>query len=138
MAHTPPKVTIWIAWISVAVSVLVVVGLVVAFRGNLLTGDNDTAESKAQEIRSKDKKKPPTGFEFDGGPFESSGVVSVPGTDAVLFVDDGRVREIYWMQLDGSGRQAGAVKSVPLGIEIDDPEDITTDGKYFYIVGSNT
>ena len=50
----------------------------------------------------KDKKKPPSGFEFDGGPFESSGVVSVPGTDAVLFVDDGRVREIYWMQLDGS------------------------------------
>jgi hypothetical protein len=62
----------------------------------------------------------------------------VPGADAVLFVDDGRPREIYWMQLDGSGRQTGAIKTVPLGIEIDDPEDITTDAKYFYILGSNT
>jgi Protein of unknown function (DUF3616) len=138
MEPTPPRVKIRIAWISVAVSVVVVIGLLVAFQGNLLIGKNDLAESKAPAIRSKDKKKPPSGFEFDGGPFESSGVVSVPGTDAVLFVDDGRVREIYWMQLDGSGRQKGAIKSVPLGIEIDDPEDITTDGKYFYIVGSNT
>jgi hypothetical protein len=138
MDLTPPRVKIRIAWISVAVSVVVVIGLLVAFQGNLLIGKNDLAESKAPAIRSKDKKKPPSGFEFDGGPFESSGVVSVPGTDAVLFVDDGRAREIYWMQLDGSGRQRGAIKSVPLGIEIDDPEDITTDGKYFYIVGSNT
>lgn len=131
MELTPPRVKIRIAWISVAVAVVVVIGLLVAFRGNLLIGKNDLAESKAQ-------KKQSSGFEFDGGPFESSGVVSVPGTDAVLFVDDGRAREIYWMQLDGSGRQTGAIKSVPLGIEIDDPEDITTDGKYFYLVGSNT
>jgi hypothetical protein len=138
MELTPARVKIRIAWISVAVAVVVVIGLLVASQRNLLIGKNDLAESKAQAIRSKDKKKPPSGFEFDGGPFESSGVVYVPGTDAVLFVDDGRAREIYWMQLDGSGRQTGAIKSVPLGIEIDDPEDITTDGKYFYLVGSNT
>lgn len=138
MGLTTPRVKTRIAWISVAVSVVVVIALLVAFRGNLLIGKNDLAEGKAHAIRSKDKKKPPSGFEFDGGPFESSGVVSVPGTDGVLFVDDGRAREIYWMQLDGSGRQTGAIKSVPLGIEIDDPEDITTDGKYFYLVGSNT
>jgi hypothetical protein len=126
------------AWLSVAVAVVVVIGLLVAFKGNLLSGKNDPAESKAQAVRSKDKKKPASGLEFDGGPFESSGVVSVPGTDAVLFVDDGRAREIYRMQLDVSGRQTGAIKSVPLGIEVDDPEDITSDGKYFYLVGSNT
>lgn len=138
MGLTPPRVKIRIAWISLAVAVVVVIGLLVAFRGNLFIGKKEPAESKAQAIRSNDRKNPPSGFEFDGGPFESSGVVSVPGTDSVLFVDDGRAREIYWMQLDGSGRQTGAIKSVPLGIEIDDPEDITTDGKYFYVVGSNT
>jgi len=137
MEPTPAKMTIRLAWISVAVAVVVVIGLLVAFKGTLLIGKNDRAESKAPAIRSEDKKEAKSGFEFDGGPFESSGVVSVPGSDAVLFVDDGRAHEIYWMQLDGSGRQRGAVKSVPLGIEIDDPEDITTDGKYFYILGSN-
>src|SRR6266498_5620865 len=138
MEQTPSRVKIRIALISVAVAVVVVIGLLAAFQGKLLIGKNDLADGKAQAIRSKDKKKQPSGFEFDGGPFESSGVVSVPGTDAVLFVDDGRAREIYWMQLDSSGRQTGAIKSVPLGIEIDDPEDITTDGKYFYLVGSNS
>src|SRR6185295_2280289 len=137
MGLTPPRVKIRIAWISVAVAVVAVIGLLLAFQGNLLIGKNDLADSKEGATRSKDKKKPPSGFVFDGGPFESSGVVWVPGTDAVLFVDDGRAREIYRMQLDGSGRQTGAIKSIPLGIEIDDPEDITTDGKYFYLVGSN-
>src|SRR5207342_2960894 len=127
-----------LAWISVAVAVVVVIGLLVAFKGTLLIGKNDLAESKAPAIRSKDKKEPKSGFEFDGGPFESSGVASVPGTDAVLFVDDGRPAEIYWMQLDGSGRQTGAIKTIRLGIEIDDPEDLTTDGRYVYVVGSNT
>jgi Protein of unknown function (DUF3616) len=138
MGLSPERVRIRIAWISAALAVVVVIGFLLALNGNLFIGKNDLAEDKAQATRSKEKKKPPSGFEFDEGPFESSGVVSVPDTDAVLFVDDGRPREIYWMQVDGSGRQTGAIRSVPLGIEIDDPEDITTDGKYFYIVGSNT
>ena len=137
MDLTPARVKIRIAWISVAVAVVAVIGLLVAFRGNLLIGKNDLAENKAQTIRSTDKKTLPSGFEWDGS-FEASGVVSVPDTDTVLFLDDSRAREIYWMRLDGSGRQTGAITTVPLGLEIDDPEDITTDGKYFYLVGSNT
>jgi len=137
MDRTPSDVKIRVAWISVAVAVVVLIGLLAMF-GNMLVGKNDLAANDTQGSRSKDKKKSVGGYPFDGGPFESSGVVYVPGSDAVLFVDDGKPREIYWMQLDGSGRQKGAVKSVPLGVEIDDPEDITTDGKYFYVVGSHT
>src|SRR5262249_47547610 len=123
---------------SGAIALLVVIGVVLAFKGNLFIGKNDTSEGKKREKRSKDKKKPVSGFAFDGGNFESSGVAYVPGTDAILFVDDGHPNEIFWMRLDAAGRQTGEVKSVPLGIEVDDCEDITSDGKYFYLVGSNS
>ena len=132
------RVKIRTAWISIAVAVMAGLAFLAYDRGYLLIGSNDQSNGGDQEKRKKDTKKPMTGFAFDGGPFESSGVASVPGTDAVLFVDDGRPAEIYWMQLDGSGRQTGAIKTVRLGLEIDDPEDITTDGRYFYVVGSNT
>lgn len=138
MALTPAGVKIRISWISVAVAVVALIGLLVAFRGNLFIGKNELSENKAQTIRSRDKKNPTSGFHFEGGSFEASGVVSVPDTDAVLFLDDSRAREIYLMRLDDSGRQTGTIKTFTIGLEIDDPEDITTDGRYFYLVGSNT
>lgn len=75
---------------------------------------------------------------FAGGKHEASGVAHVPGTDGVLFVDDGRPGEVFWMRLDGSGKQIGAIKAVALGIGVIDPEGITTDGTYFYVVGSQS
>jgi hypothetical protein len=75
---------------------------------------------------------------FVGGKFEASGVVYAPGTDGVLFVDDGRTGEVFWMRLDENGNQAGAIKSVPLGITVIDMEGITTDGAWFYTVGSQS
>ena len=75
---------------------------------------------------------------FDGGTFEASGVAHVPGTDGVLFVDDGRTDEIFWMRL-GEGRgQAGAIKAVKLGASVIDLEGITYDGTHFYVVGSQS
>ena len=75
---------------------------------------------------------------FAGGTFEASGVVHVPGTDGVLFVDDGRDEEVFWMGL-GEGRgQAGEIKPVGLGTSVIDLEGITTDGAYFYVVGSQS
>ncbi len=47
---------------------------------------------------------------FSGGTFEASGVAHVPGTDGVLFVDDGRPNEIFWMRLGTDRKQAGAIK----------------------------
>jgi hypothetical protein len=76
---------------------------------------------------------------IDGGRFEASGVVHVPGTDGVLFVDDGQTRKIFWMRLSGDGVQKSAAVEVPLpGADVVDLEGITTDGKYFYAVGSQS
>lgn len=75
---------------------------------------------------------------FDGGTFEASGVVHVPGTDGVLFVDDGRNEEVFWMRLGEGRAQAGEVKPVRLGVSVVDLEGITTDGSYVYVVGSQS
>lgn len=75
---------------------------------------------------------------FSGGTFEASGVAHVRGTDAVLFVDDGRPNEILWMQLGEDRKQAGAIKTIDIAASIIDLEGITTDGEYFYVVGSQS
>ena len=75
---------------------------------------------------------------FSGGTFEASGVAHVPGTDTVLFVDDGRPNEIFLMQLGESRKQEGAIKTIDIATSIIDLEGITTDGEYFYIVGSQS
>ena len=75
---------------------------------------------------------------FSGGTFEASGVVQVPGTEAVLFVDDGRTNEIFWMRLGEDRKQSGAIKTIDIGTSIIDLEGITTDGVYFYVVGSQS
>jgi hypothetical protein len=75
---------------------------------------------------------------FVGGHFEASGVAHVPSTDGVLFVDDGRPDEIFWMKLDGGRKQSGAIQPVRLGASVIDLEGITTDGDYFYVVGSQS
>jgi hypothetical protein len=73
-----------------------------------------------------------------GGNFEASGVSHVAGTSGVLFVDDGRRREIFWMELDTAGRQRSAAVRVPLGADVTDLEGITSDGRRFYVVGSQS
>lgn len=75
---------------------------------------------------------------FTGGTFEASGVAHVPGTDGVLFVDDGRTDEVFWMRLGEGRTQAGAIKPVKLGASVIDLEGITTDGTHFYVVGSQS
>jgi hypothetical protein len=75
---------------------------------------------------------------FVGGTFEASGVAAVPGTDGVLFVDNGRPGQVFWMGLDQNGKQAGAIKAVSLGTGVEDIEGITTDGTFFYVVSSQS
>ena len=75
---------------------------------------------------------------FSGGTFEASGVAHVPGTDAILFVDDGRSNEIFLMQLGEDRKQTGAIKTIDIATSIIDLEGITTDGEYFYVVGSQS
>src|SRR5262245_4523058 len=64
---------------------------------------------------------------INGGTFEASGVVHVPGTQGVLFVDDGRNKEVFWTELNADGSQKSAVVPLPLGADITDLEGITTD-----------
>ena len=75
---------------------------------------------------------------FVGGTFEASGITHVAGTNGFLFVDDARPGEVLWMVLDKGGKQMGSITPVKLGIDVDDPEGITTDGTYFYVVGSQS
>src|SRR5687768_15473362 len=84
----------------------------------------------------RDVKQPLT--PFAGGTFEASGVAHVPGTDGVLFVDDGRTEEVFWMRLGEGRKQAGEIKPVRLGASVIDLEGITTDGTHFYVVGSQS
>ncbi len=80
----------------------------------------------------------PSKIDFTGGTFEASGVVQVPGTDSVLFVDDGRTDEVFWMRLSEDRKQAGAIDPVKLSASIIDLEGITADGNHFYVVGSQS
>ena len=73
-----------------------------------------------------------------GGTYEASGVAAVPGSNTVLFVDDGRPREVFLMELDSSGAQRATAIAVPLAADITDPEGMTTDGRHHYVVGSQS
>ena len=75
---------------------------------------------------------------IDGGRYEASGVATVAGTSSVLFVDNTRPREVFWMDLDASGKQAGRAVPVPLGVDVPDPEDVATDGQHFFAVSSQS
>jgi hypothetical protein len=66
---------------------------------------------------------------FSGGTFEASGVAYVPGTDGVLFVDDGRPNEIFWMRLGSDRKQSGAIETIDIATSIIDLEGITTDAR---------
>ena len=73
-----------------------------------------------------------------GGTFEASGIAHVPGTAGVLFVDDGRNREVFWMELGADGRQRAGAQRIPLDADVTDLEGITHDGNRFYVVGSQS
>jgi hypothetical protein len=75
---------------------------------------------------------------FRGGVFEASGVVDVPGANGVLFVDDDHPKHVLWMPLSSAGVQAGDVTSVAIHATVPDMEDITTDGDWIYVVGSQS
>jgi hypothetical protein len=73
-----------------------------------------------------------------GGQFEASGVVHVPSSSTVLFVDDGRTREVFALDVNADGSQRGTARAVSLQADVTDLEGITTDGKLFYVVGSQS
>ena len=120
-----------------------VLGVVLAVMLALYVNSSMRSGSGTQPVETTKKgnpkvKPPGSGTSFQGGTFETSGAVFVPGSNGVLMVDDSRTNEVLWMQVDEAGRQVGAIKPIPLGVSVVDPEGITTDGSYFYIVGSQS
>jgi hypothetical protein len=71
------------------------------------------------------------------GVFEASGATNVPSGEGILFVDDGRPGEVLWLRL---GREGAADSVVPVKLEgnVPDPEGITNDGTWIYVVGSQS
>jgi pSer/pThr/pTyr-binding forkhead associated (FHA) protein len=118
-------------------AVVLSVGLALYITQRQMTGEKPKIET-SKKGKAKLKLKEGGGTAFQGGPYEASGVVAIPGTDAVLMVDDNRPGEVLWMQVNDAGQQVGEIKVVPLGVTVEDPEGITTDGSSFYIVGSQS
>lgn len=75
---------------------------------------------------------------FQGGKFQASGVVAIPGAHDVLMVDNDRPGEVLFMPLNDAGTQDGAITPIPLGVVVADPEGITSDGSHFYVIGSQS
>lgn len=75
---------------------------------------------------------------LEGGFFEASGIAHVEGSRQFLFVDDDRPRDVFVLELSRSGVQEGQVRTIPLAAHVTDMEGITSDGKYFYVVGSQS
>jgi hypothetical protein len=73
-----------------------------------------------------------------GGTFEASGLVGVPGSNLVLFSDDGRSREIFAIAVGADGSQQGSAVPIRIGADVTDAEGMTTDGTYIYMVGSQS
>jgi hypothetical protein len=106
---------------------------------SMRTGSDKPVIETTSKGKAKVKTaKPSAGIPFSGGTFEASAVAFVPGTNGVLFVDDNKQDEVFWMQLDDSGHQVGVVKPIALGGVAEDPEGITYDGTFFYVLGSQS
>jgi hypothetical protein len=104
----------------------------------LIPAEEDGKEKKKKKKDGASNSRAISTRVFQGGVFEASGVASVSGTDGVLFVDDNRADEVLWMRLDQNGNQVGDIKPIKIGVSIDDPEGITFDGSWFYVVGSQS
>jgi hypothetical protein len=96
------------------------------------------AAQKAQKKKDRVEAASIGEHAIQGGTFEASGVIQVAGTDGVLFVDDGRDDSVFWMRVDREGRQAEPAVAIPLGVRVGDLEGITTDGMFYYAVGSQS
>jgi hypothetical protein len=71
-----------------------------------------------------------------GGPFEASGVAAVAGAEGVLFIDDSQSGAVMWLEIDAEDAQKKAPSAVPLGVDVIDPEGLTTDGKRYLMISS--
>ncbi|MFL6373275.1 MAG: DUF3616 domain-containing protein [Pyrinomonadaceae bacterium] len=106
--------------------------------GNTPATPEATQDKEKKGKDKKDKKQPSSEAKKWAGDkaYESSGAIWVPGTDQVLFVDDKDDANILCVTLNENADQSGDLIPVALGAKVDDAEDITSDGTYFYVISS--
>ena len=114
---------------------LLVAGVTVIAAFTVTTLDRTDGDTRTAERAAAAGPQPRP---IAGGSFEASGVVHVPGTDRLLFVDDDREDEVFVMRLAPDGSQVGDAIPIHIPAHVTDPEGITTDGRYFYVVGSQS
>jgi pSer/pThr/pTyr-binding forkhead associated (FHA) protein len=124
---------------TVMSAVLTVVLTITVMRSGNQSGGS--TNKSALEIPSKGHPKlkitpPSPGTAFQGGTFEASGAIQVPNTNGLYFVDNGKPKEIFWLPMDQSGKQSGAIKPVAFGAHVEDPESIAYGGSFFYVMSS--
>ena len=73
---------------------------------------------------------------INGGQYEASGAVDVPGLNGILFVDDSRPDAVFFLPVNGQGEQDGEVKAIQLGVSVKNPEGISRFGSRFMVIGS--
>jgi hypothetical protein len=86
---------------------------------------------------TEDSSAGPRPQPISGGWFEASGVVPVQDGRQFLFVADDYPSELFLIEVDGT-RQRGDPVRIPLDAHITDPEAMTWDGRYYYVVGSQS
>ena len=125
--------------VAQVLSVILAVLLALYVNSSMRSGPSNPPVENGSKGNVKGKfSLPGAATPFQGGTFEASGAVYVRESNGLLMVDDGRTDEVLWMQLDEAGRQVGPIKPIPLGVTVEDPEAITSDGSYFYIIGSQS
>ena len=112
--------------------VLSAVGIIIAVTATLVVARLGPGAGHVQAGASTDPHS------IAGGYFEASGIAHVPGTRQVLFVDDDRPRELFVLEVDTNGTQHGTAVALTLGAHVTDLEGITYDGRFFYVVGSQS
>ena len=124
-------------------AVLTVVLTITVMRSGSPFGGSTSSTNSAPPIDLSKKgnaklklTSPTSGTVFQGGTFEASGAIQVPTTEGIYFVDNGKSKEIFWLPLDQSGKQTGAIKPIAFGAQLEDPESIAYGGSFFYVMSS--
>jgi len=116
-------------------SILTVVGTIYLI--GLRQGSPAVGNGGGEKASLKMKFDVPGSFtQFQGGTFETSGASWVEDSKTVLMVDDGRPGQLLLMTVNEAGRQVGPITAIAHNAPIIDPEGITNDGTWFYVISS--
>jgi pSer/pThr/pTyr-binding forkhead associated (FHA) protein len=124
--------------VAQVLAVLLTVGLSLYIVNRSMSPSQPATDNTNSKPKKERTATPGAGIPFAGGIFEASGVAQIPNTEGVYFVDDGKPGQVFWMQLDQTGRQVGDIKPIDYGYQVADQEGIVYGGSFFYVVGSNS